>query len=235
MIYQNKLADKLPILFMLMGLPGSGKSTIAYELCLKQNNYRNRIVSDYAISRMYLNWNPPSYDEGFDDIVIDYHYESDEDRDKYTYENFLTGEIGANFIDQENKHHTLTIGQHCIACGKYLRGHYDEDFILPLAGFMHDIGKVFTKSPLNSKGEIDDDYHYYQHHCVGAYDSFFYTDAMELSKFDKLRIANLIYYHMMPFTSWKQSPKAEQRCRAQIGEKMYEDIMKLHEADLAAH
>lgn len=342
MIYHNKLADKLPILFMLMGLPASGKSAVAeklcvgsndkiqfpaplatcpipaikvthpvihssdglrkelygdesnqehngelfnelhrrikedlrngndviydatniskkrrkafiqelknipcykvcvavmtpYELCLKQNSSRERKVPDHVICRMYLNWNPPSYDEGFEDILIDYHYESDENIDKYTLENFFTGEIGADFINQENSHHTYTIGNHCRAAGEYLKEHYPDDSILHTAGLMHDIGKVFTKSPINSKGEIDGDHHYYQHHCVGAYDSFFYTDAMELLNFDKLRIANLIYYHMMPFTAWKQSPKVEQKHRTQIGEQMYNDIIKLHEADLATH
>ena len=40
---------------------------------------------------------------------------------------------------------------------------------------------------------------------------------------------------MRPHTAWKQSEKARERDRTLIGEEMYQDIMHLHEADLAAH
>lgn len=50
-----------------------------------------------------------------------------------------------------------------------------------------------------------------------------------------LYIADLINWHMRPYTSRKQSEKSLRRDKKLIGEKMYEDIMKLHEADVAAH
>ena len=324
-VYSNKNVDKIPILFMMVGLPGSGKSYLAdglhverkevtkpnihssdtlrkelygdedeqkhnaeifselhkrikndlqnnkdviydatninkkkrraflselknipcykvclavmtpYEYCLKQNTKRKRKVPEHIIRKMYLNWNPPSYDEGFDDIILCYNFESNKSQDKYTLDNFFAGDIGADYIDQENKHHTYTIGEHCRATGAYLKEHYPEDTLLHTAGLLHDIGKVFTKSPFNSKGERDGDCHYYQHHCVGAYDSLFYTWVIDIPLSDKIEIANLIYYHMMPFTSWKQSEKAKNKSRNQIGEKMFDKVMKLHEADLAAH
>lgn len=40
---------------------------------------------------------------------------------------------------------------------------------------------------------------------------------------------------MKPYTAWKQSAKARKRDVGIIGEEMYEDIMILHEADVAAH
>ena len=40
---------------------------------------------------------------------------------------------------------------------------------------------------------------------------------------------------MRPYTAWKQSEKALRRDREMIGERMYKDIMMLHEADNAAH
>lgn len=206
-----------------------------YEYCLKQNKMRDRNVPEYIIRNMYLNWNPPSYDDGFDDIILAYRYESEESRNRFTLDNFFTGDIGADYIDQDNKHHTLTIGNHCRATGAYLQEHYPDDILLHTAGLLHDNGKVFTKSPFNSKGETDGDCHYYQHHCVGAYDSLFYTDVAGVSVSDKLEIANLIYYHMMPYTAWKQSDKAANRDRRLLGLAMFDKIMKLHEADAAAH
>lgn len=196
---------------------------------------RSRVVGESVVRKMYMNWCPPDYNEGFDDIVLAYHYPSDGIRNKFTLENFFGGEINADNISQDNKHHTYTIGQHCRAAADYIKEHYPNDEVLYNAGLLHDIGKVFTKSELNSKGEKDGDCHYYQHHCVGAYDSMFYTDVMELPLEQRIKIANLIYYHMKPFTSWKQSEKAKNRDVALIGCDMYQSVLHLHEADLAAH
>lgn len=67
------------------------------------------------------------------------------------------------------------------------------------------------------------------------YLSMFFTDCMGLGTWWQLYIANLIYYHMHPYMSWKQSEKSMMKDRRRIGETMYQDIMRLHEADLAAH
>jgi hypothetical protein len=48
-------------------------------------------------------------------------------------------------------------------------------------------------------------------------------------------VTNMIYYHMHPYLAWKQSEKAKERDKRLLGEKMFNDIMLLHEADLAAH
>lgn len=205
-----------------------------YDFCLKSNKNRERVAPEDVVNRMYLNWNPPSFDEGFDDVVLAYRYESDEERNKFTLDNFFTGDIQANNIPQENSHHSYTIGDHCRKTGAYLLEKYPEETILHTAGLLHDVGKVFTKSPLNSKGENDGEYHYYNHQCVGAYDSLFYTDVLELSINDSLELANLIYYHMMPFTTWKDSKRKENKDRNLIGEVFFNKVMKLHEADLCA-
>lgn len=205
-----------------------------YNLCLQRNKLRNRAVPDYAIKRMYLNWNPPSYDEGFDDIVLQFNYASLNEIEEYKLINFFEGKTNANGIDQQNSHHSLTIGEHCKATYRYLQSKTKDQNLL-IAGLLHDNGKVFTKSPYNSKGKMDGDYHYYQHHCVGAYNSLFYTESLCLETAEQLEIANLIYYHMKPYTSWKQSEKAKQRDMNRIGEVMFEKVMLLHEADEAAH
>ena len=100
---------------------------------------------------------------------------------------------------------------------------------------LHDNGKAFTKTYINAKGENDGQAHYYQHQCVGAYDSMFYLDAAGYKTEEKVYISNLIYYHMHPYMSWQQSQKAMNRDRNLIGEKMFSDILKLHDADISAH
>lgn len=205
-----------------------------YELILQQNRIRDKKVPEYVIKKMYLSWCPPAMDEGFDNIVLAYNY-GDIDKNKFTLDNFFNGEINANNIDQENSHHRSTIGGHCLEAAQYVEEHFPNHHNLKTAALLHDIGKVFTKSHLNSRGEIDTDCHYYGHNNCGAYDSFFYTDVLDIQQDDRLHIANLIYYHMMPFTSWNQSKNAENKTKTQVGEEFFDEIMKLHEADLAAH
>jgi len=106
---------------------------------------------------------------------------------------------------------------------------------IALAALLHDIGKPFTVSRTNAKGKDDGEYHYYNHHHVGAYDAMFYLSSLGVNKNDGLYICNLIYYHMKPFTSWAQSEKSKTRDMKRIGKTMYEDIMILHKADLEAH
>ena len=50
-----------------------------------------------------------------------------------------------------------------------------------------------------------------------------------------LDIANIIYFHMHPYMSWKQSERAKQRDINIIGNEMDHAIERLHEADIAAH
>lgn len=205
-----------------------------YSLVLRQNAMREREVPSHVIRRMYLNWCPPALDEGFDNVILSYNYGGIE-KSKYALDNFFYGETDAIHIDQENSHHKNTIGDHCVDAAMYIRERYPEDITLRTAALLHDIGKVFTKSRLNAKGYVDAECHYYNHQNCGAYDSFFYTDVLNVPFLERLNIANLIYYHMMPFTSWKQSKKAEQRVRDMVGEEFFSKILRLHEADLAAH
>lgn len=110
-----------------------------------------------------------------------------------------------------------------------------QDRALLTAALLHDIGKPYTQSKLNAKGEDNGECHYYQHHCVGAYESMLYTKNMGYSDDEIIRVANLIYYHMCPYMAWKASNKARERDRKSLGEEMYNDILLLHEADVCAH
>ena len=210
-----------------------------YAEILRQNAERERVVPESVIRRMYLNFCPPSLQEGFDDIILAYHYGSI-DRGEFSLYNFLHGEINACNISQQNEHHTYSIGDHCSAAAQYIADHYPGDDVLYAAAMLHDVGKVFTKSNLNFKGRVDTNYHYYGHEHCGSYDSFFYASSGTISHHaftpaEIIDIANLIYYHMRPYTAWKQSEKAKERDRKIFGEKFFNDVLKLHEADKNAH
>ena len=107
------------------------------------------------------------------------------------------------------------------------------------AAWLHDCGKPKTKTRLNKKGEDDGNCHYYNHESVGAYDSFFWCRGfkfdlhtqMNMEKY-MLDVANLIYFHMMPF-QWDGRENVTKP--AYMSEGMFEGVKLLHEADKAAH
>lgn len=200
-----------------------------YEFCVAQNFKRERNVPVDVIWRMYLNFQMPSTHEGFDEVIV--HYEND------IWEGYY-GDIIPHVLslceyDQNNTHHNLTLGRHMLKAGEYILSKngkiYDELFYAAIA---HDIGKEFTKSFYNKKGEMDTNAHYYNHQNCGAYDSLFYNYSLMVNK---KYISLLIELHMRPYLEWKQSEKARQRDIGIFGEGVYNDVMMIHEADLFVH
>ena len=200
-----------------------------YEDCIKNNESRERRVPVEVIDRMYRNIDVPMMAEGWDEIDIRYCTAFV----PRIIDNKLR-ELGA--IEQDNPHHTLTIGQHCLAAwGAMLDMYPEAPRYLLRAALLHDIGKEKTKAFVNSKGEPSEIAHFYNHERVGAYDSFLYTGDMSAA--DALHVALLIRWHMAPFViSHSEHPdKTEQKFRRLLGEDVWNEIKILHECDLRAH
>lgn len=198
-----------------------------YTLCVFNNENRERTIPQEVIDRMYKCWQPPHWFEGWDDIDIAINSCS------------LIPESAVNPLmsyNQKNSHHTLTLGLHLTKAMEIAR---DKKWgpEVEIAAFLHDIGKPFTQTFVNGKGETTKDAHYYQHHCVSAYNAMFYLTN---KKFADCRIDILaaISYHMMPYF-WEKDERYGEKTRDKYkklwGEHLYEIIMKLHAADLAAH
>jgi len=203
---------------------------VPYEVCLERNSQRERQVPGKAIKRMYMNWEPPHKGEGFQEI--EYEFAFDNHENTYTVGSFFTQ---ANKFDQENKHHSLTLGEHCEKASGYVVINRPDNFMLYVAAKLHDNGKLFTKTRTNRKGIDDGNCHYYQHQNTGSYDSMFYVLNLAGNDSEKITyVANIIYYHMHPYIQWKQSERCVKRDKAMLG-KMYDDILLLHEADTKAH
>jgi CRISPR/Cas system-associated endonuclease Cas3-HD len=134
--------------------------------------------------------------------------------------------------NQDNSHHTLSLGEHSLTVA-----HNFEKPMLYYAGLLHDCGKPFTKSFTNYKGEISEDAHYYGHECVGAYESLFFRYPDE-DNINELDISILINLHMRPYF-WEKDKehgeKTREKYRKLWGEELYQNVMKLHEADKKAH
>lgn len=190
------------------------------EECKNANLGRERKVSEEVIENMRRNFSPPHWHEGFGKITIV--------NDKVKNISELMEKTKG--FDQENEHHGLMLDEHLKKTASY----FPDEEELQIAAYMHDVGKLFTKSEFNKEGKKDGNCHYYNHHSVSAYEFLCAYEGLTEDAEKGLYIANLIYYHMHPFLSWKQSEKTKKRDRAMIGERMFQDILRLHEADLKA-
>ena len=198
-----------------------------YEQCLIRNSQRERQVPEEVIKRMHYNFYVPQYFEGWDDIQI-----------KYTNDYmFFFGDL--EDIEQDNPHHKLTVLEHCMETEDILAKQNGRLSIpINLAGRLHDIGKLKTKTFINSKGEKTDIAHFYNHEKVSAYDSLFYVNLrsrIEMMKDEEfaLETIKLIQWHMLPWT--KMSEKTEQKYKKLLSENFWSDLMILHKADEEAH
>ena len=192
----------------------------------------------YVIQKMQKSFAPPHFNEGFDYICSIFTYLGENGQithdapDKgYTIEDFVAQ---AKDFNQENKHHSLTLGEHSYKAYEYIKTRKPKDYALQLAAILHDNGKLYTKTNLNAKGIDDGDCHYYGHQNVGACNAMFYADCIGFLP-DLMEVSNLIYYHMAPFVEWKQSERVRKFDKDLLGDELFEKIMLLHEADLAAH
>lgn len=192
---------------------------------------RERKVPDYVIRKQLAQFQCPWYHEGWDYIGI---YDSDVFDWADSVRRIIAQDdyIRQASDDHDNPNHSLSISAHMTTA----RGYLDE--FLPhvaksvqMAVQCHDIGKYWTKSFLNSKGEITDTAHFYNHENWGAYLSLvrFYAYSNE----DRLYIAALITYHMEIFRRGEAISKFYEQF-AQYPE-FITDLKLLHACDLAAH
>ena len=213
MEFLQKIKDVEKIAFLVL---------TPYRECLLRNEQRERRVPISVIKRMYCNFYVPQYYEGFDNIMI---FNSSS-----ISLNFNTDELfkRLNYISQDNPHHTLTIGKHCLKVASEFDK--EEQDILFKAALYHDIGKEFTKQFVNCKGEKTDIAHYYNHEKVSAYKAMFYlTDE---PKWKVLYICKLIQWHMLLHNNL--SEKGKKKYIDLLGQECWKDLELLYQADLKA-
>ena len=200
-----------------------------YEMCVTQNFKRDRRVPVEVIWRMYTSFNIPCEREGFDDVIV--HYPKEEWKEYYGDCSRHINELRS--FEQENHHHALTLGDHMKKAGNYILAQNTGEWSdVVYAAYTHDIGKVDTKEFKNGKGEPTDEAHFFFHQNVGAYKSLFFSYPQFCNK---QYIALLIELHMNPWLVWEQSEKAKEKDMKLFGDKVIEDVLLLHEADLWAH
>lgn len=193
-----------------------------YEQCLKNNASRDRMVPEDVIDRMYRSWNTPYWFEGWDNIEIVYWEGS---KNSKNIETWLSSHINTK---QYNPHHTMTLGNHCIAAGK----HHEDNDLLRVVGYLHDCGKPHVMVFKNSKGDPTEFAHYYSHENVGAYNALFF----DCDNMNPLDVSVLVGLHMVPYY-WEKdnNEKLRNKHRKLWGEDLFEKVTRFHEADKVAH
>lgn len=209
-----------------------------YDICLENNNKRDRHVPEDVIERMYKHITIPNEEEGFDKIVYIRH----EDNKKSMLDYFIPC---INF-DQNNPNHTLTLSDHMEAT--YAKVYelaslsdlsVDEKEILYKAAMFHDIGKPVCKTYEKYNGQIDDHAHYYNHAEVGAYMSICAREPMPIfaphrkvvENYKRNTISFLIQNHMRFF----DENFSLEKFASVYGERVAKMLSILHEADIEAH
>ncbi len=203
-----------------------------YEVCLEQNNSRDRKVPEEVIDRMYRQIDVPYYFEGWDNINVIYLRPSY--RKAY-------GEAGQFIFDtcdfnQENPHHTATLGDHCRFAYEYIANNHDLSYwhwsLVAKAALIHDNGKPYCKVFIDSKGNICSVAHYYNHEHVGAYNAMFYDCEEKIE--GQLFIAFLVRWHMQMYFIDKQQGLAAKYLKL-FDSELYTLLEALHKADKEAH
>ncbi len=188
-----------------------------YEQCLKNN----KLFSEDEIDNAYRRWNTPFGFEGWDEIEVVFNQVSEESKMKWS--EFPWSHVEYN---QHNPHHDMTLGNHCLAAGKYLTDN-EESYWLRAAGYLHDIGKVHCQSINDGIAS------YHRHENVGAYECLFFNEFIWE---ESLYISLLVNLHMYPhwWNSNKNPEKLHEKYKKIWGEDVYNNVMKLHEADRKA-
>jgi len=192
------------------------------------NETRSRVVPKYTISRMVKNFFAPFWGEGWDDINIIWNTRmtNQEIVDGYSMVELFSM---TDKFNQDNPHHTLTLGEHCRLVQESLK----DDNLLEVVGALHDMGKLWTKDYRDAKGDASKTAHYYNHENVGAYMSLYFLKAQGYSDSFIIDAVTRIQFHMRPYGL--KTDKARNKLIHLVGKDVYSDLLTINNADRLAH
>ena len=192
-----------------------------YE-CKRRNALRERTVPESVYDSMLKAFQPAYYFEGWNEIEM--HIESE-----------LFDLRATKGFSQDSPHHSQDLYGHLHSALMYMRQTCPTRKDLQDAALYHDIGKLVTKTFVDSRGNITDAAHFYGHENAGSYLYLLHAKASGVLDDEALRTAVLINLHMRPLQAWKESVTSKERDKMLLGEELYRDVLRLHKADISAH
>lgn len=202
-----------------------------FDMCLKNNKERERHVPEEVMYKMYKSFQPPHYNEGFNDIsyirrkgCVD------------TCEDIMKRNCR---VPHDNPNHSLFCGDHSIKAGIIMKekleaeefvvkGTIDKEILLMAARY-HDLSKYKCKTFKNFKGEDCEYAHFYCHENVSAYD--FIAHSSIDNEYIVSNVAFLIAHHMIFYNKQMDLEKK----KVEMGEKLWKYLEYINICDKAAH
>lgn len=199
---------------------------IPFEVCCERNSKRERVVPPYVMERLYKSFQPPFYNEGFDEIEIISYGDL-----KFRWDYYLEIFEKNSKTEHDNPYHTKSCGEHCSAAARYIMEHQEDIppklYIFILCGALyHDMSKFKCKVFQDSKGKETNIAHFYRHESVSAYDYLVCAPNK-----NNLFVANLISNHMVFYNG----EKAVNKIKKDYGEDFFMALEWVHKADKSAH
>lgn len=188
---------------------------------------RERKVPWEVVYRQICQFQMPYYYEGWDEIKVIKTCDT-----KNRFEDIHKTITAMHDFNQDNPNHTLTLDNHlneAFDCA--LR--YDYNKNVQRAALYHDIGKIFTKTFTNHKGETTDVAHYYGHEGWSAYYLMLAAPDVGYTLNNWIRSAVLVQWHMAHYMRTPKSMGTLYKMLAKSG--LDEELKQLERCDKEAH
>ncbi len=159
-----------------------------FQECMLRDKARSRTVGREVIVKMMKLFQMPHKYEGWEEIRII--------QDNNCFRNNLVDMLALEVAHDCAPHHLEKISDHMKMCSQKARS-AGESYEVCIALLFHDVGKFYTKSFINAKGEPSEVAHYYSHENVSSY---LFLTSKEWDSYKNSRyILYLIQYHMRPY------------------------------------
>lgn len=201
-----------------------------FNQCVENNNNRKNKIPNDVITRMLRNFSMPQYYEGWDEINIVYPFPID--LNKFNLEEKVKSLYS---FDQENTHHTLSLGEHCQKVADYFKNDYiDTDDFMYNIGLLHDLGKEYTKSFITKDKKVDNNAHYVDHEYVSSYLTLFYLKDKYNNIQKMLDACLLIENHMSYHNFDKMKPTTKLKFQSKFSKNLFKKLELLCKSDSVA-
>lgn len=182
------------------------------EQCIRQDSNRERVVGESVLQSYFARFDCPQYFEGFDQILFANNF-------TFSRQEYEQAVMQMHAFDQKNPHHKYSLGMH-----NFLVGTKFTDDVRCEAGYVHDIGKLYTQT-----FDSDNVAHYYGHANYGTY----VLISSQLLDPNTEDILDLLFYvnEHMHIRGILQSEKAIIKYKNLWGEDKFNKLVEFMEVD----